>query len=216
MIKLVIGEVTMSRVLIINGSPRVNGNTSIALREMENVFKQSGVEVTTVQIGNKAIRGCIACSKCEESGKCVFDDAVNEIAPLFEKADALVVATPVYYASANATLIAFLDRLFYSTHFDKTMKVGSSVVTARRGGCSSTFDELNKYFTISGMPVASSVYWNSIHGSQKGEAEMDEEGKQTMRTLARNMTFLIRSIELGKEKYGLPQKEKRTATNFIR
>ncbi len=216
MIKLVAGEVTMSRVLIINGSPRVNGNTSIALTEMENIFKENGVEVTTVQIGNKAIRGCIACSKCEKSGRCVFDDVVNEAAPLFEKADGLVVASPVYYASANATLIAFLDRLFYSTHFDKTMKVGASVVTARRGGCSATFDELNKYFTISGMPVASSVYWNSIHGCQKGEAEMDEEGKQTMRTLTRNMTFLMKSIELGKEKYGLPQKEKRTATNFIR
>ena len=206
----------MSRVLIINGSPRINGNTSIALGEMERVFEKNGVEVTTAQIGNKDIRGCIACSHCAESGKCVFDDAVNEIATLFEKADGLVVASPVYYASANATLIAFLDRLFYSTHFDKTMKVGASVVCARRGGASATFDELNKYFTISGMPVASSVYWNSIHGAAKGEAEMDEEGRQTMRILAENMTFLMKSIELGKEKYGFPEKEKRIATNFIR
>ncbi len=206
----------MSKVLIINGSPRVGGNTSIAVREMENVFKENGVEVTTVQVGNKNIRGCVACGHCSETGKCVFDDVVNELAPLFEEADGLVVASPVYYASANATLIACLDRLFYSTPFDKSMKVGASVVCARRGGCSATFDELNKYFTISSMPVASSQYWNSIHGRTKGEAEMDEEGKQTMRTLARNMTFLIKSIELGKKEFGLPKQEKRVATHFIR
>ena len=206
----------MSKVLIINGSPRVNGNTSIAVREMEKVFKEKGVEVTIVQIGNKDIRGCIACGHCYETGKCVFNDAVNELAPLFEEADGLVIASPVYYASANATLIACLDRLFYSTHFDKSMKVGASVVCARRGGCSATFDELNKYFTISNMPIASSQYWNSIHGRVQGEAEMDEEGKQTMRTLARNMTFLIKSIELGKKEFGLPEKEKRVATNFIK
>ncbi len=206
----------MSKVLIINGSPRVNGNTALAVREMENVFKANGIEVTTVQIGNKAIRGCIACGHCYEAGKCVFDDVVNQLAPIFEQADGLVVATPVYYASANATLIACLDRLFYSTNFDKSMKVGASVVCARRGGCSATFDELNKYFTISNMPIVSSQYWNSIHGLKPGEAEMDEEGKQTMRTLARNMTFLIKSIELGKKEFGLPQKEKHVSTHFIR
>ena len=158
----------MSKVLILNGSPRVNGNTSIAIREMENVFRNSGVEVTTIQIGNKDIRGCIACNQCSEIGKCVFDDIVNELAPLFEAADGLVIASPVYYASANATLIACLDRLFYSTSFDKSMKVGASVVCARRGGCSATFDELNKFFTISNMPIASSRYWNSIHAVRKG------------------------------------------------
>ena len=204
------------KVLILNGSPRANGNTSVAVREMENVFKASGVDAETIQIGSKNIRGCIACNRCATTGKCAFDDAVNEIAEKFERADGLVVASPVYYASANATLIACLDRLFYSTHFDKTMKVGASVACARRGGCSATFDELNKYFTISGMPVASSQYWNSVHGAAKGEAEHDEEGKQTMRTLAANMTFLIKSIALGKEKYGLPEKEPRIATNFIR
>lgn len=204
------------KVLMLNGSPRAGGNTSIALREMENVFKASGVEVETVQVGNKDIRGCIACGKCYETGKCVFNDIVNEIAPKFEEADGLVIASPVYYASANATLIACLDRLFYSTHFDKTMKVGASVVCARRGGCSATFDELNKYFTITNMPIASSQYWNSIHGREQGEAEMDEEGKQTMRTLARNMTFLMKSIALGKEQFGLPETEPRVATHFIR
>ncbi len=204
------------KVLILNGSPRANGNTSVAVREMENVFKASGVDAETIQIGSKNIRGCIACNRCATTGKCAFDDAVNEIAEKFERADGLVVASPVYYASANATLVACLDRLFYSTHFDKTMKVGASVACARRGGCSATFDELNKYFTISGMPVASSQYWNSVHGAAKGEAEHDEEGKQTMRTLAANMTFLIKSIALGKEKYGLPEKEPRIATNFIR
>ena len=204
------------KVLMINGSPKANGNTAVALKEMENIFRENGIECETVVIGNKDIRGCIACGSCYEKGKCVFDDAVNELAPKFEAADGLVVASPVYYASANATLIACLDRLFYSTHFDKTMKVGASVVCARRGGCSATFDELNKYFTISNMPIASSQYWNSIHGRAPGEAELDEEGKQTMRTLARNMTFLMKSIALGKEQCGLPETEQRVATHFIR
>ncbi len=205
----------MSKVLIINGSPRAGGNTAIAVREMETVFRENGVEVTTVQIGGKAIRGCIACGKCAETGRCVFDDAVNELAPLFEQADGLVVASPVYYASANATLIACLDRLFHSTRFDKRMKVGASVVCARRGGCSATFDELNKYFTISGMPVVSSQYWNSIYGREPGEAELDEEGRQTMRVLARNMTFLMQCIELGKRTFGLPETEPHLWTHFI-
>lgn len=204
------------KVLMINGSPRVNGNTSIALDEMRKVFEKEGVDVEIVRVGNQAVRGCVACDRCAEIGKCVFDDVVNELAPKFEEADGLVVASPVYYASANATLIAVLDRLFYSTSFDKTMKVGASVVCARRGGCSATFDELNKFFTISNMPIASSQYWNSIHGRAVGEAEQDEEGKQTMRVLARNMTFLMRSIELGKEKYGLPEKEPVVRTHFIR
>ena len=204
------------KVLVLNGSPRVGGNTSIALEEMRSVVEEEGVEVEIVQIGNRDIRGCIACGTCFQKGQCVFDDIVNELAPKFEAADGLVVATPVYYASANATLIACLDRLFYSTRFDKTMKVGASVVCARRGGCSATFDELNKYFTICNMPIASSQYWNSIHGREKGQAELDEEGKQTMRVLARNMTFLMKSIALGKEKYGLPEKEPWTPTHFIR
>lgn len=203
-------------VLIINGSPRIGGNTSIAIREMEQVLKENDVTVETVQIGNQDIRGCIACNSCKTKGKCVFDDVVNELAPKFEQADGLVVASPVYFASANATLIACLDRLFYSTSFDKTMKVGASVVCARRGRCSATFDELNKFFTISNMPVVSSQYWNSIHGREKGQAEMDEEGKQTMRVLARNMTFLMKSIALGKEQMGLPKKEVWTPTHFIR
>lgn len=203
------------KVLIINGSPRVNGNTTIAIREMEQVFAENGVETETVQIGMKDVRGCIACGRCAETGKCVFDDVVNELAPKFEAADGLVIASPVYYASANATLIACLDRLFYSTHFNKAMKVGASVVCARRGGCSATFDELNKYFTISNMPIASSQYWNSIHGREPGKAQMDEEGKQTMRVLARNMTFLMKSIALGKEQFGLPEAEEHVWTHFI-
>lgn len=204
------------KVLALNGSPRKGGNTSIALDEMKKIFDEENIEFEVIQIGNKDIRGCIACTKCSQTGKCVFDDIVNELAPKFEEADGLVVASPVYYASANATLIACLDRLFYSTRFDKTMKVGASVVCARRGGCSSTFDELNKFFTISGMPVASSQYWNSIHGRAVGDADQDGEGKQTMRALARNMAFLMKSIALGKEKYGLPEKEERISTHFIR
>lgn len=203
------------KVLMINGSPRENGNTAIALDEMKNVFEAEGVETEIVQVGNKNVRGCVACGRCAKLGKCVFDDIVNELAPEFEEADGLVVASPVYYASANATLVAVLDRLFYSSHFDKTMKVGASIACARRGGCSATFDELNKYFTISNMPVASSQYWNSIHGRTPGEAQQDEEGKQTMRVLARNMAFLMKSIALGKEKYGLPEIEKHIFTNFI-
>lgn len=204
------------KVLMINGSPRANGNTSIALGEMEKVFAQEGVETEILSIGNKDVRGCIACGRCVETGKCVFDDIVNEAAPKFEACDGLVVASPVYYASANATLVAFLTRLFYSTHFDKSMKVGAAVVAARRGGLSATFDELNKFFTIAGMPVASSCYWNSIHGRLPGEALQDAEGLRVMRTLARNMTFLMKSIQLGKEKYGLPERETGEMTNFIR
>ena len=204
------------KVLIINGSPRANGNTAIAIDELVKTFTAEGVEAEVCHIGNKDIRGCIACRKCAELGHCVFNDAVNELAPKFEEADGLIVASPVYYASANATLIACLDRLFFSTHFDKTMKVGASVVVARRGGCSSTFDELNKYFTITGMPIASSRYWNSVHGRESGEAAYDAEGLMNMRILARNMTFLMKSIALGKEKYGLPEGEQWQPTNFIR
>ena len=204
------------KVLMLNGSPRPNGNTAAALHEMEKVFAQEGVETEILHIGNRDIRSCTACLKCRETGKCVFDDLVNETAPKFQASDGLVAGSPVYYASANATLVAFLTRLFYSTGFDKTMKVGASVVAARRGGLSATFDELNKYFTISGMPVASSQYWNSIHGRTPGEAKEDAEGLQTMRVLARNMAFLMKSIALGKEKYGLPKKEERVSTHFIR
>ena len=204
------------KVLMINGSPRAEGNTALALREMEAIFREAGVDVITMQVGNKAIRGCIACGKCAALGKCVFDDAVNDAAALLPQVDGLVLASPVYYASANGNLISFLDRLFHSNHCDMTMKVGASVVCARRGGCSATFDELNKYVTISGMPVASSQYWNSIHGRLPGEADQDQEGKQTMRALARNMVFLMKSIALGKEAFGLPEQETRISTHYIR
>ena len=204
------------KVLLLNGSPKANGNTSVALNEMVEIFNKEGVETEVIHVGNQAIRGCVACGQCSKLGHCVFNDLVNEVAPKFEAADGLVVGSPVYYASANATLVAFLTRLFFSTSFDKTMKVGASVVVARRGGLSATFDELNKFFTISGMPVASGQYWNSVHGRTPGEAKEDLEGLQTMRTLARNMTFLMKSIALGKEKFGLPEKEPRVATNFIR
>ncbi len=204
------------KVLMLNGSPRAGGNTAMALSEMEKVFVAQGIGTETIQVGNKAIRGCIACGRCREKGRCVFDDLVNETAPKFEACDGLVVGSPVYYASANATLVAFLTRLFYSTPFEKRMKVGAALCVARRGGLSSTFDELNKFFTISGMPVASSQYWNSVHGGAPGEAAEDEEGLQTMRTLAANMAFLMKSIALGKEKYGLPGTEPHLWTNFIR
>ena len=204
------------KVRLLNGSPHVNGNTAMALKEMENVCAKEGIETETIQVGSKNIRGCIACRSCKKTGKCVFDDLVNETAPKFEECDGIVAATPVYFASANASLVAFLTRLFYSVPFDKRMKVGASVVVARRGGLSATFDELNKFYTISGMPIASSQYWNSVHGGAPGEAAQDIEGLQTMRTLATNMSFLMKSIALGKETYGLPEREPITFTNFVR
>ena len=204
------------KVLLINGSPKANGNTAFALGQMAEVFAQAGVETELLHPGKEAIRGCIACGSCKKTGKCVFDDLVNIAARKFEEADGLVLASPVYYASANGNLVSFLDRLFQSGSFDKRMKVGASVAVARRGGCSATFDQLNKYFTISGMPVASSHYWNSLHGAAPGEAAQDAEGIVTLRNLARNMTFLMKSIALGKEAYGLPELEARVNTNFIR
>lgn len=204
------------KVLMINGSPNGKGNTYVALHEMEKVFAEEGIETEILHIGNKDIRGCISCGQCAKNGKCVFDDAVNEAAKKFEECDGLVVGSPVYYASANATLVAFLTRLFYSTHFSKTMKVGAAVAAARRGGLTATYDELNKFFGISGMPIASGQYWNGIHGAAAGEAEQDAEGMQMMRTLAHNMAFLMKSIALGKEKYGIPEKEPFERTNFIR
>ena len=204
------------KILMVNGSPHADGNTALALNEMKKIFDGNGAEVNLIQVGNKVIRGCVGCGSCHTKGQCVFKDIVNETAPLFEEADGLVVGSPVYYASANATLIAFLDRLFFSTHFDKTMKVGASVVVSRRAGTTATFDELNKYFSICGMPIATSQYWNNVHGLNKGDAAQDAEGLQTMRTLARNMIFLIKSIELGKKNFGLPEKEEWIGTHFIR
>ena len=203
-------------VLMINGSPRKDGNTAIAVDEMKKVFEAEGFTVDVVNIGTADIRGCIACGTCRKKGSCVFDDIVNETAPLFEKADGVVLATPVYYASANGSLISFLDRLFYSCSCDKTMKVGAAIAVARRGGLTATFDELNKYFTISGMPVASGYYWNGVHGAAKGEVNEDGEGMQMMRYLAQNMSFLMKSIALGKEQLGLNAREDRIFTNFVR
>ncbi len=207
----------MDKVLIINGSPRLDGNTTVAINELVKTFDSEGIETEVIKVGNKDIRGCIACYKCYEKGKCVFNDIVNEVAPKLNESDGIIVASPVYYAQANATLVAFLQRLFFSTSttINKTMKVGASVAVCRRGGASSTFDELNKYFTISNMPVVSSQYWNSVHGREIGEANKDLEGLQTMRTLAKNMAFLIKSIKLGKEKFGLPEKEEQILTHFI-
>ena len=203
------------KVLMLNGSPRENGNIAVGFREMQKIFDELGVEYECINLGKKDVRGCIACGTCGNTGKCVFNDIVNEISAKFEEADGLVVGSPVYYGCANGTLVSALQRVFYSSHFDKRMKVGASVVCARRSGCTATFDELNKFFTISNMPVATSQYWNNIHGGADGEADQDEEGKQTMRVLARNMVFLMRSIDLGKEQIGLPDEEDHVWTNFI-
>ncbi len=204
------------KVLMLNGSPRANSNTGIALAEMEKVFAKNGIETEIIQVGKEAVRGCLSCGFCAKNGKCAIDDIVNVLAEKLKEADGLVLASPVYYASANGTMVALLDRLFYSMPYPKTMKVGASVAVARRGGCSATFDQLNKYFTISGMPIASSQYWNSVHGRAAGEAEQDAEGLQTMRHLAENMTFLMKSIALGKEQFEVPQREPWTPTSFIK
>ena len=204
------------KVLMLNGSPRANGNIALAFHEMETVFEENGVEYENILLGRKDIRGCIACETCREKGKCVFDDIVNELAVKFKEADGLVIGSPVYYGSANGTLMAALQRLFYSSHFDKSFKVGASVVSCRRSGNTATFDELNKFFTLSNMPIASSQYWNNIYGWEPGEGAVDDEGRQVMRVLARNMVFLMKSIELGKEQVGLPEEEDRVWTNFTR
>ena len=205
------------KVLMLNGSPRESGNTAAALMEMKKVFEQEGVEVEYLHVGALPTKGCKACAACFKLGKCVMDDdIVNSLAQKLRESDGMVIGSPVYYAAPNGAFIALLDRLFYSSRFDKRMKVGASVVVARRGGCSAAFDQLNKYFTISGMPLAPSQYWNMVHGAMPGQAEEDGEGMQTMRTLAKNMTFLMKSIALGKEAYGLPEKEKSVWTNFIR
>ena len=203
------------KVLLINGSPHAKGCTWRALEEVRKTLEGDGVEAEIIHIGNKDIRGCISCGSCFKTGKCAFNDIVNEVAPKFEEADGLVIGSPVYYGSANATAVAFMDRLFYSTHFSKDFKVGAAVSSCRRGGNSATFDELNKYFTISGMPVASGQYWNAVHGFTSEDVEKDLEGLQQMRTLAHNMAFLIKAIALGKEKYGLPEREAFTRTNFM-
>ena len=204
------------KVILINGSPNLKGCTYTALEEVSKTLNQEGIETEIIHVGNKDIRGCIACRQCKTKGKCVFDDLVNEVAQKFEECDGIVIGSPVYYASANGTLVSFIDRLFYSMAADKTMKVGAAVVSCRRGGNTATFDEINKYFTISGMPVASSQYWNMVHGNSAEEVKQDLEGMQTMRVLGRNMAFLMKSIKLGKEQFGLPEKEERIGTNFIR
>lgn len=204
------------KVLLINGSPHGQGSTYTALKEVALTLESEGIETEIIQVGNQAVRGCIACGQCRKNGKCFMDDIVNEAASKFETADGLVVGSPVYYASPNGTLLSFLDRLFFSSSFDKTMKLGASVAAARRGGTTATFDVLNKYFTISGMPVVSSQYWNNVHGSCADDVMKDLEGLQTMRTLGRNMAFLLKSIALGKEQMGMPEKEAKIATNFIR
>ncbi len=204
------------KVLMINGSPRENGNISLAFSEMEKVFDELGVDYENIRIGRMDIRGCIACESCRQTGRCVFNDIVNELSAKLEASDGLVIGGPVYYGSANGTLMSCLQRMFYSNHADKSLKVGASVVSARRSGCTATFDELNKFFTLSNMPVATSQYWNNIYGWEPGEASVDEEGRQVMRVLARNMVFLMRSIALGKEQVGLPEEEERVWTNFTR
>lgn len=204
------------KVILINGSPNAKGCTYTALEEVSKTLKSEGIETEIIHVGHKDIRGCIGCRQCKTKGKCVFNDIVNDIAPKFKECDGIVIGSPVYFASANGTLVSFTDRLFYSMTADKTMKVGAAVVSCRRGGNSATFDELNKYFTISQMPIASSQYWNMVHGNSPEEVQQDLEGLQTMRTLGKNMAFLIKSIQLGKKEFGLPEKEEHKFTNFIR
>lgn len=209
-----LGEKRMSKVILLNGSAHMHGCTATALEEMIKVFDTEGIQTELIQVGTKDVRGCIACGKCKENGKCVFDDIVNEVAIKFKDADGLVVGSPVYYASPNGSILSFMDRLFYSTSFSKHMKVGASVVSCRRGGNTASFDVLNKYFTISGMPLASSTYWNQVHGFTAEDVKKDLEGLQTMRNLAKNMSFMIKAFADAKEKYGYPEMEKNVVTSF--
>ncbi len=204
----------MAKVLLLNGSPKADGCTATALQEMIKVFKEEGIDTEVIHVGNKDIRGCVSCGYCEKNDKCVVNDLVNEVAVKFEQADGLVVGSPVYYSSPNGTILSFMDRLFYSSSFSKQMKVGAAVVSCRRGGNTATFDVLNKYFTISGMPVASSTYWNQVHGHTAEDVKKDLEGLQTMRNLARNMSFMIKAFADAKEKYGLPKVERNAFTSF--
>lgn len=203
------------KVLMLNGSPNINGCVMTALKEVEKSLNEEGIETEIITVGNKDIRGCIACNSCVKTGKCIFNDIVVEIASKFESSDGIIIGTPVYYAGSNGNLISLLDRLFYSSHFDKTMKVGAAVISSRRAGSTSAFDEINKYFTISNMPIVSSNYWNEVHGSKKEDVLKDKEGLQTMRNLGKNMVFLIKSIALGKEKYSLPKNEEKIVTSFV-
>lgn len=205
------------KVLTINGSPHIHGCTDRALREFENKLVEYGIEVERFNIGNANIRGCIACNYCRENGKCVFDDVVNEIAIKFAEADGIVVGTPTYYAGCNGQVLSFLDRLFYSTSstVDKTMKIGAAVVSSRRGGSTSAFDEINKYYTISSMPIVSSTYWNEVHGFTAEDVEKDLEGLQTMRNLARNMAFLLKAIKSQRSIEEIPNQEQDSFTSFI-
>jgi multimeric flavodoxin WrbA len=204
-------------VILINGSPHAKGCTYTALCQVAGALNESGIETEIIQAGDKNLRGCTACGVCMKSGACVFNDFVNEVSPKLNECNGIVIGSPVYYASANGGLIAFLDRLFYSNMaHDKTMKVGASVVSARRAGCTAAFDGLNKYFSISGMPIVSSEYWNMVHGRTAEDVLKDEEGLRTMRVLGKNMAFLIKSIAIGIKQYGLPQKEDAAWTNFIR
>ena len=204
----------MSNVLVLNGSPHTDGCTATALQEVIRTLNQEGIETELLQVGGKNIRGCSACGYCMANGRCVFDDPVNEAAAKLEAADGLLIGSPVYYGSPNGAVLSFLDRLFYSTPFSKHMKVGAAVVSCRRGGNTASFDVLNKYFTISGMPVASSTYWNQVHGFTAEDVKKDLEGLQTMRNLGRNMAFMIRAIADAKEKYGLPLEESDHFTSF--
>ena len=202
------------KVLLLNGSAHIKGCSARALKEVKETLEKEGIETELIQVGSKAIRGCIACGKCSELGHCVFDDLVNEVAPKFEEADGIIIGTPTYYAGSNGTILSFLDRLFYSTKFDKTMKVGACVISSRRAGSTSAFDEINKYFTIASMPIVSSTYWNEVHGFGEEDVEKDKEGLQTMRNLGRNMAFLIKAIHTQKEKEGLPEQEHNQFTSF--
>lgn len=204
------------KTLLINGSPNTKGCTYTALTEVAKALNEMDVDTEIIHVGNKDIRGCIGCRKCKTTGECVFDDLVNEVAPKLAECEAIVIGTPVYYASANGTLVSFMDRLFYSAPCDKTMKVGAAVVSARRAGTTATFDQLNKYFTISNMPIASSQYWNMVHGYTPEDVYADKEGCQIMRILGRNIAFLMKSIALGKNEFGLPQTEEHIFTNFSR
>lgn len=210
--------IIIMKVIILNGSPKANGNTATALREVELSLQQQGIKTEYLHVGHLSIHGCIACNKCWDTGICAFNDIVNEISEKMHTADGLLIGSPVYFASPNGTLLSLLDRLFYSNlHADWTMKVGATISIARRGGATATMDVLNKYFLKTNMPVVPSQYWSIAHGTSPGEVTQDDEGMQTVRQLGLNMAFLIKSIRLGMEQFGSPKiKEQLTETHYIR
>lgn len=204
------------KVLLFNGSPKANGCTFTALSEVEKALNKNGIETEIIHVGNDVKSGCMGCGYCAKAGKCICDDVVNKVADKVKEADGYVFGSPVHYASASGAITSFMDRLFYSNGKNMAYKPACAVCTCRRGGATATIEQLNKYFTITNMPIVPSNYWNMAHGNTPEELVKDEEGMQIMRLLGNNMAWLLKCIEIGKQNGIEPVKEDKIKTNFIR